>query len=456
MRNVFLIAKREFIATVATRAFVIGLLILPAIIGLFALIGPHLFNPQNYQLKGEIEVFDPTGLVLPELRDIYNPEKIVERRREAASQVLGNAPESVQQIADMASKNNITTDLLPIPDLHILELSPDSNIEQEKAWLYTQPKEMPHLAIVVIHPDAVKPEAEGKPYGAYDFYVPPNLGDIARNDIQQSLRESIVNARLNALTVDEKKIRSIFDVPPVQSVTVTQKQQRETVKGFNTLLPMAFGILLFAGVMGAGGQLLTTMVEEKSNRVVEILLSAVSPMELMAGKLLGQMGVSMIGLCLYVGMGLILLVSFALMGLFDISLIFYLLIFFVITYLFLGSLMMAVGAAVNEMKEAQGLMAPLTIVFMIPWILWFPISRDPDSMLSVVMSFIPPMNTFAVMLRMASSSPPPYWQVWLSILIGIGSVFGALWVAAKVFRIGILMYGKPPNFRTLIRWVRSA
>jgi ABC-2 type transport system permease protein len=72
------------------------------------------------------------------------------------------------------------------------------------------------------------------------------------------------------------------------------------------------------------------------------------------------------------------------------------------------------------------------------------------------MSFLPPVNTFAMLLRMASSVPPPLWQVWLSIAIGVASVFCALWVAAKVFRIGLLMYGKPPNFATLIRWIRAA
>jgi ABC-2 type transport system permease protein len=140
----------------------------------------------------------------------------------------------------------------------------------------------------------------------------------------------------------------------------------------------------------------------------------------------------------------------------DLSLIFYLLIFFIIAYFVMGSLMMAVGAAVNDMKEAQSLMAPLTILFVIPWILWMPISMNPSSALSVVLSFLPPLNTFAMLLRMASNTPPPGWQVWLSIAIGIASVLGSVWFAAKVFRIGLLMHGKPPNFATLIRWVRAA
>ena len=221
-------------------------------------------------------------------------------------------------------------------------------------------------------------------------------------------------------------------------------------------MAIAFGLLLFMGAMGGGGQLLTTMVEEKSTRVVEVLLSAVSPMELMTGKLLGQMAASLLGMCVYLAMGLSMLSVFALLGMLNVSLIFYLLLFFVITYLVMGSLMMAVGAAVNDMKEAQGLLAPLTILFVLPWILWLPISANPNSALSVSMSFLPPVNTFAMLLRMASSAPPPLWQVWLSIAIGVASVFCALWVAAKVFRIGLLMHGKPPNFATLLRWIRAA
>ena len=133
-----------------------------------------------------------------------------------------------------------------------------------------------------------------------------------------------------------------------------------------------------------------------------------------------------------------------------------LVIFFLILYLVIGSLMMAAGSAVNDMREAQSFMMPIMIVLIVPWVLWMPISRDPNSLLSIALSFLPPINSFAMMLRMASTAPPPWWQVWLSIGIGVGSVFAAIWFAAKVFRIGLLLYGKPPSLKTLIRWARSA
>jgi ABC-2 type transport system permease protein len=122
----------------------------------------------------------------------------------------------------------------------------------------------------------------------------------------------------------------------------------------------------------------------------------------------------------------------------------------------MASLMAAIGAAVNEMREAQTFMTPVMLTMVIPWILWAPISRDPNSVFATTMSFIPPVNTFVMMLRKTATTPPPDWQVWLSIAIGIASVYGALWFAAKVFRVGLLMYGKPPDFKTLIRWVRMS
>src|SRR6185295_6165390 len=105
------------------------------------------------------------------------------------------------------------------------------------------------------------------------------------------------------------------------------------------------------------------------------------------------MGVSLVVLALYIGLALLLLVSFTLLGLLDFSLVFYLVVFFVITYLTMGSLMVAVGAAVNEMREAQSLMMPLTLTMMVPWVLAAPISRQPNSTFSTAISFVPPVNT---------------------------------------------------------------
>jgi ABC-2 type transport system permease protein len=118
--------------------------------------------------------------------------------------------------------------------------------------------------------------------------------------------------------------------------------------------------------------------------------------------------------------------------------------------------MAAIGAAVNELREAQSLMTPVIIPLMVPYALGIFIAQDPNSTLARVCSFIPPINPFVMMLRVASTEPPPMWEVALSLLIAAVACVGSVYFAAKVFRVGLLMHGKPPNFGTLVKWVRMA
>jgi len=108
------------------------------------------------------------------------------------------------------------------------------------------------------------------------------------------------------------------------------------------------------------------------------------------------------------------------------------------------------------MREAQALMTPVMIILIIPMMLWMPIMRNPNSTFSTVVSFIPPINPFVMVLRLSGSEKIPQWQILGSIGIGALSAIFAAWAAGKIFRIGVLMYGKPPNLPTLIRWIRMA
>ena len=108
------------------------------------------------------------------------------------------------------------------------------------------------------------------------------------------------------------------------------------------------------------------------------------------------------------------------------------------------------------MREAQALVTPVMLVLMLPWLLVAPVARDPNTTMAIALSFIPPVNTLAMMIRMASTSPPPMWQVWTDDRHRARRRVLATWMAAKIFRVGLLMYGKPPNFATLVRWARQA
>jgi ABC-2 type transport system permease protein len=458
MKRVWLVAQREFLAAVVNKGFVIGLLVMPAIIAILVMVMPRLMSTQGSQIRGEVAVIDPTGQVFDALRDGLTPDAITRRRTEGARRALENAPAPVRAVANESSNAAIERTMGAAPAFTILQRAATADVQSEKRWL-TDPvaKDSPrHLALVVIHPDAITQDAAQAEYGGYDIYIPENTDERVETTIFDAMRETLVTARVRAHNMDRAQVEAVMRVRRASSVTVTAGTERRTNVGFNRFLPFIFAGLLVFGIMIGGQTLLTQVIEEKSSRVVEVLLSAVSPLELMAGKILGQMAVSMLVLALYVVMGLLLLTSFAMLGLIEPMLIVYLIVFFLVGYLVFASVFAAVGAAVNEMREAQSLMTPVMLALMAPWFFATPIGRDPDSAFSVAMSLIPPINTFAMMIRLASTTPPPLWQVGLSIIIGVASAVLAMWFAAKIFKVGLLMHGKPPNMATMIRWARQA
>ncbi len=413
MRKMFYVAGREFAATVATKGFVFGILITPLLIALMIFVMPRIMMKAPPKIEGRVVVIDPTGVVAQGLAAYLAPERFAERLEktkrdiEAAAPALFRTQAAASPAGNAAVKQSIDAALGAVPLIQVVTLPGGSDAEAAKAALKTPlPKQGggpdTSLAVIVVQSDAVRP-AEGKEsFGTYDLFVRARLDDRLLNDLHTGLRDAIVSARLQTSGVDPIRVKSLTSVPRPESRTVTAEGERATNAVMNTLMPGAFMMLLLVSVMTSGQYLLTSTVEEKSNRVVEVLLSAVSAMELMTGKILGQMAVGLLVLALYAGLGLLALVSFATLGLIDPILIVFLLIFYVLAFFTFASLMAAVGAAVNEMREAQSMMMPIMMVLMIPMMLWLPLSREPNSILAVVLSFVPPVNTFFMLLRMAS------------------------------------------------------
>lgn len=450
MKRVLLIAQREFMATVSNRGFLIGLFIFPALIALFLLAGPRLLSVASQpRVVGTVAVIDPTGRVTPMLRSTLASSAIEARRRENAMRTMrgipGGVPDAVVQRA-----------VGRVPDLTLVERPAETELDAEKRKLSSDDPAVRLLALVVIHADATQNATGAAELGTYDVYASRGLDEDTETALHDSLREALVAARLNVAALDPKRIDVMTRVTRPDAVVVTAAGEQSGQRRFMRFLPFMVGLLLFVGVITGGQTLMTSTVEEKSSRVVEVLLSAVSPFELMAGKLIGQLGVGLLAMSIYLGLGLLALYSFAMLGIIDPMLIVYLLAFFLITYLIFGALMMSIGASVNEIQEAQSLMGPVMLLLILPYMLSPMIGRAPNSPLSVALSFIPPVNTIAMMTRMASDVPPPAWQVWLTLVVGIAGACAAVWFAGKVFKVGLLMHGKPPDIRTLIRWAREA
>ena len=441
MQRIWMVAARDFTATVSGKGFLLGLLLMPVLIVVFAVLGPRILNSRSPDIVGQVAVVDPTGAVSSGLREALAPEAIAARRR----QILENGPGP----GGLAN--------LSIPHISVVERPPGEPLQSDKEWI-AQPAtgRNRHLALVVVHPDAVVRETGNSEYGSYDLYISPRLDEGTETVIIGGMRQALVSARLKADKIDPGAVQASMRVVPPTSVTVGANGERQTQRGVARLLPLICGVLIFIGVITGGQILMTSTVEEKSSRVVEVLLAAVSPVELMWGKLLGQLGVGLVILAIYIGLGILALVQYSLMGLLDPMLILYLLVFYLLAYLVYGALMLAIGAAVNRIADAQSLMGPVMILLVAPYVLVPMIGRAPNSTLSVAFSFIPPINSFAMLARLASGTPPPLWQVFGSVAAGVAGACLAVWFAAKVLKIGLLMHGKPPNFGTLVKWARMA
>jgi ABC-2 type transport system permease protein len=463
MKKIMYVAIREFLATVMTKGFIFAVLLTPTLIGVMILIVPRLANDGPPKIEGEVAICDPTEMVAANLAVELTPGRFAERRKAIRSQrelAAGNAA------AFGPERNAIVRESSPVkldemPQLSTVLLPPAGDLEREKDRLKrpipsSTKDAAPRLALVAIHPDAIKAGQQEAEPPIYDLFVRSPLDDRLINDIHSCIRDAISAARLQSAGLDPGNIQGLMKVKRAETRAITPEGERKNSMVFNSILPIAFMALLLISVLTSGQCLLTTTVEEKSNRVVELLLSAVSSMELMTGKILGQMAVGFLVLVLYAGLGIVTLASFAMIGLLKPILLLFLFIYYVLAYFTIAAVMAAIGSAVSELRDAQSLMMPIMLFLMVPWLLMVPISRDPNSMFATVLSLVPPISNFVMLLRMASNAPPAWWQVGLSILIGIAGVYASLRFAAKVFRVGLLMFGKPPNLGTLIRWARMS
>ncbi len=462
------IAWREFSSTVLTKAFLIGAFLIPMLAALaIPLIIKFTEEAKAPPLEGKIAIVDRSGAVLPGVEDRLSKEGIATLIAETSSMVQ---KQFAEQLGDQADKWKeqldspivqaaIAKGFGPPPVLAVEGYPSDTDIEalRERLKPSADGTEDALVGLVIVASDAVLKAEDSETFGGYELFIRAKTDDRHIGLIRRGMREAVLEARYAAAGEVAAVLEALTSVSAPRTKEITDTgDAREATTALNMMLPFAFMILLIMSVMVGGQYLLTTTIEEKSSRVVEVLLSAVSPMQLMTGKILGQMCVGVVMLAVYAGVGIATLIAFAKADLISVDKLVYLGIYFVLAYFIFASFMAAIGAAVNELREAQSLQMPVMLTVMLPYFFWLPITRDPNSTLAFVLSMVPPMSPFAMVVRIASSEPPPFWQIALSIAITAAFALGCVWFAAKVFRIGLLMFGKPPNFRTLVRWVRMA
>ena len=425
MHNILMIVRREYRERVTKKSFWIGTTVFPVLmVGLvFASI---FFASMQMDKERRIALIDATGEVAPATAAKLSAEKLKDGK-----------PKWIVETVPIAG-----------------------TIEQTRKGLTPRVLSKDLFGVVTIGPDI---EAADN----YGFYG-QNVTDIgATMAIQSALHDAVVAIRLkkSQLSIDAKVLDDLTKRIDLETFQETESGGAKK-KGFEAAFFATFGfvVLLFMSLLLYGMAMLRGVLEEKSTRVMEVLLGSVTPSQLMTGKILGIGLVGLTQMVIYMATaGVLRVVVAARVTGSDMSWIqdalapsklAYFVIFFLLGYFFYTALFAAVGAVCNSEQEAQNMQQPLTMSLMIPYIMTFFFVKNPDHIAAVIMSMIPPFAPMIMFTRLSVGSVP-WWQVTLSLTLLIVSTWLVFRGAAKVFRIGILMYGKRPTIPEILRWARG-
>jgi ABC-2 type transport system permease protein len=421
MRKMFAVLKREYLATVRKKMFIFMTLFFPVLMaGLTILPGLMMAG----SLKGKkVAVIDGTG----QLEDAFTKTAKLGRR-------------------DLPFQLHIEyvkgTDAKPYLDRLT---SPDDNLKLD--------------AVLVIPPDAF----DG-PKAKMTFYSRASTDLITQGTLVSSANRAIYRHRLLARGIDPESLDKLTRDVPVDSVQLMRSGEQKKGGELNFLIGFIFAALLIVPSLMYGLEIMRGIIAEKTDRVVEILISSMSPRQLLTGKVVGIALVGLTQLAVWVAVGL-LVASFGaasammagvnLLQFLRPMVFLYFAVFFLLAYFTYVCLYAVGGAVCNSEKEAQQLIAPISMIMMLPWFMMVAIITNPDSSLAVGLSLSPVFGPITMFVRTLVSEPP-MWHVLLSIAISIATVLIFFWGTAKIFRLGILSYGKRPTIPELWRWLKVA
>jgi ABC-2 type transport system permease protein len=410
MHNVWLIAKREYLERVRTKAFLISTILIPLLMG-----GGIIASVvANGRAKSTSHI------------------TVVSRDQQLAL--------DLQSELQTGKDSRMTVEVISPPGADTRKVLDGELADKElDGYLWITPAAQP----------------SGRPTFAY---TPRSTGDIVTKDtISSGLRTVLMRERLAHQGMVSAEVESLMQ--PVEVDTTQAGKNADTTSSFVAIYVLFF--LMYMVIMLYGMNVARSIIEEKTSRVFEVLLATIKPEEMMAGKMIGvgSVGLTQIGVWLITA---ILLTSTSLIpsiagGNVHVSLnamqIIFFVVYFILGFLLYSSIAAALGAMVNSEQELQQLNMFLVMPLAACMFSLGIVISNPSGPLSRIISLIPFCTPLIMYLRI-SLAMPPAWEIALSIVLMILTIYAILWVASRIYRVGILMYGKKPNLPEILRWLK--
>lgn len=424
MRKVWLVVKREYLTRVRTKGFIFGTFAVPLIM-LAMIIIPALLATRPSTHTTKLAVIDSTGNFAVPLA-------------QGLDQKLPNGQPAYRIVRH--AENPSPQEAARLSD----ELQAQVNREELDGFLFIPARILDGEA-AVLHTR--------------------NPGDFGvSGSIQRALDDAATAQRLKARGVEVKDVRALVRGVKLTLVKITEEGE-VVERGQTIILAIALMFFLYMTIFVYGLATMQSVQEEKNTRVVEILVSSLRPTHLLWGKLLGVGAVGFTQLAVWLTAGAILgAYGAAVAGLFrpgasfprfpiSLPIMALIAVFFVTGYFLYASLYAAIGAMVSSTEESQQVSAPINILLGFSPALLGVVIRNPNSSIAVALSMIPFFSPVHMVLRITLQMPP-LWQIFLSIFIIVVTTSGLVYLSARIYRIGILMYGKRPSLVELGRWLR--
>jgi ABC-2 type transport system permease protein len=412
------VIKREYLERVKKKSFIIGTILGPILMAGLILV-PGLMMTVSTEKQWHISVVDQTGHLFPRLKTALDDTLKNGQRRYVLEEICTSAEqiESIRKTLNERVAGNLIS------------------------------------AYLVINP-RIMSTGEAKLFAK-------NVGDFTVIErIESSLSRIVVEDRLNQEGLDPEQVNDLTRRVRMKTMKVGRRGERESGFGQVYLETMVFVIILYITILIYGVTVMRGVIEEKSTRIVEILLSSMSSTQLMAGKILGVGCVGLTQYIIWIAFSLVLSTFGAsyfgqgqIVRAISASTFLYFLLFYVLGYFLYATLYAGVGAICTTEQDAQQAQFPIIAMLVLPMLLAAAIIKNPDGGLATILSLIPFFSPILMFMRI-NVATPPVGQILASILLLAVTIVLMIWLVAKIFRVGLLMYGKRPTLPEMARWMR--
>lgn len=423
MRKVLLIAQRDYLASVRTKAFLISLLLAPLLLG-GSFLATVLLKGQPSEQARRIAVVDRTGIAA---------ETVIEQLN--------------QQNPRNGSDKQAGMQIMPKYDFEIVPPN-FKDPESQRLTLSNRVRNRELVGFLEIEATSVRWYSNQGGFGDTERWLAGSVSDALRR------------IRLRGFGLTREQLNEAFRPVPLESMNLITRdrntgrivpaRKRGIAESFAASFILAF--LFFMIVLSTSAPMLSAVAEDKVQRVFEMLLASATPFDLIGGKVLAAVGTALTSSIVYVVGAFVLLEALAIVGLAPLKILPWFFLYLIAEVVMLASMASALGAACSSTRDAEHLKLMTLLPVMIPMLVLTSVLQEPNGAFATAMSFFPLFTPILMLVRQASPAGIPAWQPWLGLTGVVAATLVISWMASRIFRLAILFQGKTPNLAELVRW----